>query len=87
MPELPEVEVVKQSLDKKIKFKKINKVLVRNRNLRFQVPKNFEDLLRNKKISKISRKSKYNGRIFRAYVSNAYLLSSYRIPTKEQETR
>ena len=59
MPELPEVEVVKQSLDKKIKFKKINKVLVRNRNLRFQVPKNFEDLLRNKKISKISRKSKY----------------------------
>jgi len=59
MPELPEVEVVKQSLDKKIKFQKINKVLVRNRNLRLKVPKNFELLLRNKKINKILRKSKY----------------------------
>ena len=59
MPELPEVEVVKQSLDKKIKFQKINKVLVRNRNLRFKVPKNFEFFLKNKKINKISRKSKY----------------------------
>ena len=59
MPELPEVEVVKQSLDKKIKFQKIHKVLVRNRNLRFRVPKNFEFFLKNKKINKISRKSKY----------------------------
>ena len=59
MPELPEVEVVKQSLDKKIKFKKINKVVVRNRNLRFKIPKNFELFLKNKKINKISRKSKY----------------------------
>ena len=59
MPELPEVEVIKQSLDKKIKFKKINKVLVRNRNLRFPIPKNFEFFLKNKKINEISRKSKY----------------------------
>jgi formamidopyrimidine-DNA glycosylase len=59
MPELPEVEVIKQSLDKKINFQKINKVLVRNRNLRFKVPKNFEFFLKNKKINKISRKSKY----------------------------
>ena len=59
MPELPEVEIIKQSLDRKIKFKKINKVLVRNRNLRFKVPKNFEFFLKNKKIRKISRKYKY----------------------------
>ena len=59
MPELPEVEVIKQSLDKKIKFKKINKVLVRNRNLRFKVSKNLEFFLKNKKINKISRISKY----------------------------
>ena len=59
MPELPEVEIVKQSLDKKIKFQKINKVLVRNRNLRLKVPKNFELILKNKKINKILRKSKY----------------------------
>ena len=59
MPELPEVEVVKQSLDKKIKFQKINKVVVRNRNLRFKISKDFEFFLKNKKINKISRKSKY----------------------------
>ena len=37
MPELPEVEIVRQSLLKNIKGKKINKVLVRNRNLRFKL--------------------------------------------------
>ena len=45
MPELPEVEIVKQSLDKKIKFQKINKVLVKNRNLRFKIPINFQFFL------------------------------------------
>ena len=59
MPELPEVEIVKRSLDRKIKFKKINKVVVRNRNLRFRIPKNFEFFLKYKKINKILRKSKY----------------------------
>ena len=34
MPELPEVEIVRQSLNKKIKGKVIKKVLVKNRNLR-----------------------------------------------------
>ena len=41
MPELPEVEIVKQSLNKKIKFTKIKKVIVRNRNLRFKIPPKF----------------------------------------------
>ena len=59
MPELPEVEIVKQSLDNKIKFQKIKKVLIRNRNLRFKIPKSFEFFLKDKKINKISRKSKY----------------------------
>jgi len=59
MPELPEVEIVKQSLDKNIKFKKIKKVIVRNRNLRLKIPKNFETLLKNKNVEKISRFSKY----------------------------
>ena len=49
MPELPEVEVIKQSLDRKIIFQTINKVVVRNRNLRFIVPKNFEFFLKKKK--------------------------------------
>tara|TARA_S200000501_G_C20713022_1_gene694895 strand:+ start:102 stop:962 length:861 start_codon:yes stop_codon:yes gene_type:complete len=59
MPELPEVEIVKQSLNKIVKFKIINKVLVNNRNLRFKVPKNFENSLKKQKIIKISRRSKY----------------------------
>ena len=59
MPELPEVEVVRQSLDKKIKYKKIKKVIVRNRNLRFKIPLDFEQILNGKKIIKIDRFSKY----------------------------
>ena len=45
MPELPEVEIVRQSLDKKIKQKKVKKVLVRNRNLIFKFPLNFYSFL------------------------------------------
>ena len=41
MPELPEVEVVRQSLDKKIKQKKVKKVIIRNKNLRFRISSNF----------------------------------------------
>ena len=59
MPELPEVEIVRQSLDKKIKQKSVKKVIIRNRNLRFQIPKNFKSYLKNKKIIKVGRFSKY----------------------------
>ena len=59
MPELPEVEIVKQSLDKKIKQKKIKKVIIKNRNFRFKIPLKFEELLENKIIKKVSRFSKY----------------------------
>ena len=59
MPELPEVEVVRQSLDKKIKQKKVKKVIIRNRNLRLKVPLNFSSFLKNQKIIKVDRFSKY----------------------------
>ncbi len=59
MPELPEVEIVKQSLDKKIKHKKVKKVIIRNKNLRFKIPLNFVSFLKDKKIKKIKRISKY----------------------------
>ena len=59
MPELPEVEIVRQSLNKKIKQKKVKNVIVRNRNLRFKLPFNFCSLFRNKKIIKVERFSKY----------------------------
>ena len=50
MPELPEVEIVKLSLKKTIKSKKILKVKVNNRNLRFKIQKDFEALLKRRKI-------------------------------------
>ena len=59
MPELPEVEIVKQSLAKKIEQKKIKKVTIKNRNLRFKIPQKFEELLQNKIIKKVTRFSKY----------------------------
>ena len=59
MPELPEVEIVRQSLNNNIKQKKVKKVIVRNRNLRFKIPENFETVMRNQKIIKVDRFSKY----------------------------
>jgi len=59
MPELPEVEIVRQSLNKKIKQKKVKKVIIRNRNLRFKIPINFESFLKGKKIVRVKRFSKY----------------------------
>ena len=59
MPELPEVEIVRQSLEKKVKDKIIEKVLVKNRNLRFKINSKFENHLKKKKIKKIDRFSKY----------------------------
>ena len=69
MPELPEVEIVKQSLKNAIKYKKLSKVIVKNRNLRFKIPINFERSLKNKVILNISRISKY---IIIEFKSNLY---------------
>ena len=59
MPELPEVEVVKQSLEKYILNKRILKIIVKNNKLRFRVPNNLSKNLNNLKILKINRVSKY----------------------------
>ena len=59
MPELPEVEVVTRSLKKTIKNRKIIKITVNNRNLRFKLPGDFESILKNKIIKNVKRKSKY----------------------------
>ena len=59
MPELPEVEVVTRSLKKTIKNRKIIKIIVNNRNLRFKLQKNFKQILKNKIVKNIKRKSKY----------------------------
>tara|TARA_Y100000590_G_scaffold39907_1_gene42605 strand:+ start:6155 stop:7018 length:864 start_codon:yes stop_codon:yes gene_type:complete len=59
MPELPEVEIIKQSLNKKIKGKIIEEVLIKNRNLRYKIPSNFNKNIYKKKIKKVDRFSKY----------------------------
>tara|TARA_Y100000590_G_scaffold371467_1_gene433891 strand:- start:39 stop:899 length:861 start_codon:yes stop_codon:yes gene_type:complete len=59
MPELPEVEIIKKSLQKNVLFKKIDNVLIKNRNLRFKIQRNLKKFLIGKKIINISRKSKY----------------------------
>ena len=69
MPELPEVEIVKKSLKKNVKDKKILDVIVTNRNLRFKVDKDFEKILKNRKIQNINRYAKniiveLNGNIY-----------------------
>ena len=59
MPELPEVEIVKRSLKNKVNYKKIKKIIISNRNLRFKVQKNFETILEGRSIVNVSRFSKY----------------------------
>ena len=71
MPELPEVEIVKRSLKKMVNYKKIKKIIITNRNLRFKIQKNFEKLLRNKIITNVSRFSKY---IILSLSNNTYCL-------------
>ena len=59
MPELPEVEIIKRSLKNKVNYKKIKKIIITNRDLRFKIQKNFENLLEGRSITNVSRFSKY----------------------------
>ena len=59
MPELPEVEIVKRSLLKLANKAKIIGVKINNKNLRYKISDNFTNQLRNQKILRISRRSKY----------------------------
>ena len=59
MPELPEIEIVKKSLLKKINKAKIVDVKINNRNLRYKIPYALPNKLISEKILKISRRSKY----------------------------
>tara|TARA_B100001059_G_scaffold235733_1_gene282522 strand:- start:352 stop:1215 length:864 start_codon:yes stop_codon:yes gene_type:complete len=59
MPELPEVEVVKRSLEKNIKNLLIKKVTINNNKLRYKVHKKKFTKINNRKIISIKRISKY----------------------------
>ena len=53
MPELPEVEVVKRSLERKIQNLIIKKVKINDGNLRYKIDKDKIENLSGKKIQKI----------------------------------
>ena len=59
MPELPEVEVVKRSLESKIQNKVIKKVKINDVKLRYKLNIKRISQLNNLKIKKIVRRSKY----------------------------
>tara|TARA_B100000686_G_scaffold347832_1_gene437418 strand:+ start:744 stop:1607 length:864 start_codon:yes stop_codon:yes gene_type:complete len=59
MPELPEIEIVKRSLIKKINKAKIIDIIINNKNLRYRVSNTFSRDLIGEKILNISRRSKY----------------------------
>ena len=59
MPELPEVEVVRKSLQSFIKGREIKKVSVFNRNLRYKIRRDFDKKIINQKIIFIRRRSKF----------------------------
>mgnify|MGYP001494130672 FL=1 len=59
MPELPEVEVVKRSLESKIINSIIKKVQINDHKLRYKVKREIVKKLTGKKIKKIKRRSKF----------------------------
>ena len=59
MPELPEVEVVKRSLKRKILNSIIKKVQIKDYQLRYKVEKEIVKNLKGTKIKKIKRRSKF----------------------------
>ncbi len=59
MPELPEVEVVKRSLEKKIKNKVFKKVTIRDGNLRYKICKKEISKIIGLRINKVTRRSKF----------------------------
>jgi len=59
MPELPEVEVVKRSLTKKVQNLIIKKVKINDDRLRYRIDKNKIRKIVGLKIKKIERKSKF----------------------------
>ena len=58
MPELPEVETTVRAI-RPFENTILKKIVIHNRNLRWQVDENLEDLVSNKKILQITRRAKY----------------------------
>ena len=59
MPELPEVEIISRCLSSRVTGKRIVGVTVNRRDLRVNIPDNFENLVLEKSIGDVSRVAKY----------------------------
>ena len=59
MPELPEVEITKKTLQKYVQDQHITDIKIKNYSLRYKINKNFRKNVVKKKIKKITRRSKY----------------------------
>ncbi|MBN8512586.1 MAG: bifunctional DNA-formamidopyrimidine glycosylase/DNA-(apurinic or apyrimidinic site) lyase [Rickettsiales bacterium] len=70
MPELAEVETVKDYLLKNIIGRKITKYVQRRNNLRYKLPNDFDNYLINATIISVSRRAKY----LYLHLDNAYIL-------------
>lgn len=59
MPELPEVETVRASLEPALKNAVIVRVVLRRKNLRIPFPEGMEDQLKGLRITSVARRAKY----------------------------
>jgi len=59
MPELPEVETTRCGIAPHIENNVITKVIIRNRNLRWPIPKGLNNKLAQQKIISVTRRAKY----------------------------
>ena len=87
MPELPEVEVVKQSLEKYIVNKRLLKIVVKIKKLRFYIPTNLSKKLSTLKILQVTRISKYVVINFEHNFFFSYSLRNVRNLTLNQKFR
>ena len=59
MPELPEVETTRRGISKYVVGKRITNILIRERRLRWLIPKNLKEILKNTYVIKLTRRAKY----------------------------
>ncbi len=59
MPELPEVETIMNGLKPHVQEKKINDVILRHHQLRWPIPTDLKDRLKNQVVRDLSRRGKY----------------------------
>lgn len=59
MPELPEVETIKNTLAPKMTGATIKSILIRQRKFREIIPDNFEDIAKNRKVLSLKRCAKF----------------------------